>query len=66
MRRQYTNKFKIQNICFFQPDKCTTSNLCGVGEGDCDSDEECTAGLKCGSNNCFTDEGPGSEIFISS
>ena len=52
----------VSKDMFFQPDKCTTSNQCGVGEGDCDSDEECTAGLKCGSNNCFTDEGPGSEI----
>ena len=35
------------------------SNQCGVGEGDCDSDEECSGALICGNNNCFTD---GSEI----
>ena len=46
----------------FLPDKCKPSNPCGVQEGDCNSDEECAGALKCGSNNCFTDEGPGSEI----
>ncbi len=25
---------------------------CGVGEGDCENDQECQDGLKCGSNNC--------------
>merc|ERR1711934_353782 len=39
--------------------ECTMSNQCGVGEGDCDSDEECSGALICGNNNCFTD---GSEI----
>ena len=52
----------VSKYMLFQPDKCTTSNQCGVDEGDCDSDEECTGTLKCGNNNCFTDEGPGSEI----
>ena len=52
----------VSKYMLFQPDKCTTSNLCGVGKDDCDSDEECASTLKCGSNNCFTDEGPGSEI----
>ena len=36
---------------------CTSSNPCGEGEGDCDSDEDCKDGLKCGQgsghdNNC--------------
>ena len=31
---------------------CTEDNKCDVGEGDCDSDEDCEGGLKCGSNNC--------------
>ena len=26
---------------------CSASNLCDVGEGDCDNDNECLAGLKC-------------------
>jgi len=38
---------------------CSASNQCGAGEGDCDEDEDCAGALKCGSNNCFTDDGPG-------
>ena len=33
-------------------DCCTSSNPCGVGEGDCDNDNECQSGLKCGTDNC--------------
>ena len=33
-------------------DCCSSSNKCGVNEGDCDSDSECMDGLVCGSNNC--------------
>ncbi len=31
---------------------CTPSNLCGIGYGDCQSHNDCQAGLRCGSNNC--------------
>ena len=31
---------------------CTSSNQCGVGEGDCDNDSDCQSGLVCGENNC--------------
>merc|ERR1711915_674333 len=31
---------------------CTSTNKCGKGGGDCDSDNDCEAGLKCGTNNC--------------
>ena len=33
---------------------CSTSQLCEVDQGNCDSrgDHECSGGLKCGSNNC--------------
>ena len=31
---------------------CTTSNLCGINQGDCDSDDECSGNLVCGTNNC--------------
>ena len=31
---------------------CTSSNLCGVNEGDCDRDSDCFGKLKCGSLNC--------------
>jgi len=38
---------------------CTTSNLCGIGDGDCDSDDQCQDDLLCGSNNCDTSLGFG-------
>ena len=31
---------------------CTSSNPCGLGEGDCDSDSECNGDLICGLDNC--------------
>ncbi len=31
---------------------CTRVTPCGPGEGDCDSDSDCAAGLACGSDNC--------------
>jgi len=34
---------------------CTSSNLCGINEGDCDDHSDCKEGLVCGENNC---EGP--------
>ena len=33
-------------------DCCSSSNKCGVGGGDCDSDSDCKSGHVCGSNNC--------------
>jgi len=39
------------------PSCCKTSNLCGEGEGDCDSDTHCKAGLLCGKDNCNADLG---------
>ena len=34
---------------------CTSTNPCGDGKGDCDSDEECIDGLKCGQGNGLDD-----------
>lgn len=31
---------------------CTSSDPCSEGQGDCDRDNECQAGLSCGKNNC--------------
>ena len=31
---------------------CTADKPCGVGEGDCDSDDDCSGDLKCGTDNC--------------
>ena len=33
---------------------CTSENTCGHDEGDCNYDNECQPGLKCGTNNCPT------------
>ena len=33
---------------------CTTTNQCGIGEGDCDNDSQCSGSLKCGTDNCDT------------
>ena len=33
------------------PNCCTSSNQCGEGEGDCDSDVDCAGNLKCGQGN---------------
>jgi len=38
---------------------CTSSNKCGVGQGDCDGDWGCQTGLKCGVDNCLRDFGWG-------
>ena len=34
---------------------CWPGDVCGIGEGDCDFDVDCAAGLKCGSDNCYHD-----------
>ncbi len=34
---------------------CTSKKKCGDMEGDCDSDDHCAEGLKCGRNNCIGD-----------
>jgi hypothetical protein len=32
---------------------CTKGSPCDIGEGDCDSDQDCKHGLKCGQRNSF-------------
>ena len=32
---------------------CSSSQPCGILEGDCDSDNHCLGNLTCGSNNCL-------------
>ena len=34
---------------------CTSANPCGDGKGDCDYDEECIDGLRCGQGNGLDD-----------
>ena len=43
-------------------DFCSYSEPCETDEGDCDSDDECEFDLSCGSNNCPTSLGFGSEV----
>merc|ERR1711915_673891 len=31
---------------------CSKANPCGVGQGDCDNDEQCQSGLTCAIDNC--------------
>ena len=31
------------------------TDQCGVGQGDCDTDAECSGNLRCGRNNCKAD-----------
>ena len=31
---------------------CTISNICDIGEGHCNSDNECKGNLVCGTENC--------------
>ena len=31
---------------------CSSTHKCGVDQGDCDSDSDCSSGLICGTNNC--------------
>ena len=33
-------------------DCCSSSNKCGIGEGDCDKDSHCADNLVCGDDNC--------------
>ena len=44
------------------PNCCTSSQKCGEGEGDCDSDVDCAGNLKCGDDNCDTSLGFGSQF----
>ena len=38
---------------------CTSANPCSIGQGDCDTDDQCYGDLKCGLDNCigFGDSG---------
>ena len=31
---------------------CTANEPCDIGDGDCDSDDQCIGNLRCGQNNC--------------
>ncbi len=42
-------------MCIGDNSCCTSRSRCGIGEGDCDADNECLGGLVCGNpGNCAT------------
>ena len=36
-----------------EPDCCTSSEPCAIGEGGCNGDDECEGNLVCGTDNCI-------------
>ena len=39
----------------YDVDCCSADIPCGLGEGDCDTDDECAGDLVCGTNNCINE-----------
>ena len=39
-------------VCIGGDECCSKEYPCGLGEGDCDNDNECEGELKCGTDNC--------------
>ena len=59
--------FDSEVDCCYQPTLgdehfCESGIPCSENEGDCDAHNECQAGLACGSNNCPSSLGFGSEL----
>merc|ERR1711953_235784 len=42
----------LKKRCNGGEDCCTEDEVCGLGEGDCDTDAQCAPGLVCGKENC--------------
>ena len=57
--RSFLKKSKNKRRCTAEPKTdmncCWPGDVCGIGEGDCDFDVDCAAGLKCGVDNCYHD-----------
>jgi len=49
----YDSTKSCDGLSSYYTDCCSASNQCGLGEGDCDSDNDCKGSLKCGANNCL-------------
>ena len=47
---QETNEIYVK--CESEDDFCTSENPCAQDQGDCDTNDECQDGLRCGTNNC--------------
>ena len=51
--RSYLGFESSYDCCYsLEEDNCTIANPCGVNQGDCDSNSECSDVLACGLNNC--------------
>ena len=44
--------FNLIAFKFLSVAVCNSSNKCKLGEGDCNTDNDCEENLKCGVNNC--------------
>ena len=57
--RSFIKNSKNNRRCTAEPKTdmhcCWPGDVCGIGEGDCDFDVDCEAGLKCGHDNCYHD-----------
>ena len=42
----------IEPGCYGDDSCCQPYNQCSIGQGDCDTDEDCKGNLVCGNNNC--------------
>ena len=49
---KYLSAFRCAGREVDQGRCCSEAAPCVAGEGDCDGDQECEAGLVCGDNNC--------------
>ena len=47
--------------CSGGDDCCSYSDPCLEGEGDCENDDHCATGLRCGDNNCDGDSFDGDD-----
>ena len=44
---------RCTGILNYDPSCCTSTNPCGLNQGDCDSDADCYGDLVCGVDNCI-------------
>ena len=45
-------KCDIKTTKTYDRECCSVDNPCGLGQGDCDKDDECSGDLVCGRDNC--------------
>ena len=45
-------KCDIKTAKIYDQECCSVEQPCGLGQGDCDKDDECSGDLVCGRDNC--------------